>query len=129
MTWGRKRTKTNPKEESTGGTALLRAAHAVCVIGALACVLFLCSAVGKSENTVSYPREGAEAAVAAFLTEHASFSDALGISEYYPLPAVRAGSFSTRGEEAYRAFLTETQTPWTFWDYLKDAFRTLLEVP
>ncbi len=132
MTWGRNR----GKREKTGGVSgnakdvfLWQSARAVSVIGALACVLFLCAAVGRGERAVSYPKEDSYAAVALFLSEHASFSDALGISAYFSMPAVSAGSFSTRGEEAYRAFLRESETPWTFKDYLRDAFQSIWGVP
>ena len=105
----------------------MRAVNAVAAVGAAVCVLFFCAAVSGERETPVYPAERSEAAVAVFWEEHAAFADAIGLDAYFPKSAVQAGTFSSRGEEAYRDFLNDSTTKWTFGAYLRDAFRALLE--
>lgn len=128
MVWGRKRQESEKSEALPRAWEMPRAAGAVAVFGALACVLFLCAASVGWTNTAAYPAELSRAAVQTFLAEHTAFADAIGLDEYFPGSAVLVGTFSSRGEEAYRAYVEEGQREWTFRDYLRDAFQTLLGV-
>lgn len=129
MRWGRKQTvkqSANTRTDTVAYTARWNAARAVCILGTVSCLLFFCTLVGAERRDVSFPPSVSEAAAVSFLVEHASFADALSIGEYFTLPAVSVSSFSTRGEEAYLSFIGEAESPWTFYDYLKEALRTLM---
>lgn len=125
MVWGRKRREENQAKDRRHPWPMPHAAGAVAVFGAFVCVLFLCAAAGGRTETAAYPAGMSQAAVQAFLSEHAAFSDAIGLDEYFPGSAVTVGTFSSRGEEAYRAYVEEGQQEWTFGEYLRDAFRSL----
>ena len=125
MVWGRKRREEKGKKDGPHPWEMSRAAACAAVFGALVCVLFLCAAAGGRVLPASYPTALSEAAVQTFLAEHAAFADAIGLDAYFPDAAVAVGSFSSRGEEAYRVFVEEGQQQWSFRDYLADAFRTL----
>ncbi len=103
----------------------LYAANTVAVIGCVVCVLFFCASVSGYVPDTDYPEEKSYAAVGAFLRDHGAIADVLGIDEYFPQESVSVGAFSTRGEDAYRAFIEETERKWTFSDYLRDAWRSL----
>ena len=125
MVWGRKGRAEKPAQASPQAWEMPRAAGAAAMFGAFVCVLFLCgAAVGRTENA-AYPAELSRAAVQTFLAEHTALADAIGLPAGFPDDAVSVGSFSSRGEEAYRAYVQEGQKQWTFRDYLADAFRTL----
>lgn len=124
MVWGRVRAHKSEREMQSPGR-MPRAAGAVAVFGAFICVLFLCGAVQGRRDIASYPAEMSRAAVQTFLLEHTAFADAIGLDVCFPDAAVPVGTFSSRGEEAYRAFVREWQRQWTFGDYLADAFRGL----
>ena len=125
MVWGRKRRESEKSETLPRAWEIPRAATAASIFGAFVCVLFLCAASVGWTNRAAYPAEMSKAAVQTFLSEHTAFADAIGLDEYFPDSAVSVGAFSSRGEEAYRAYVKEGQREWTFRDYLADAFRTL----
>lgn len=129
MHWGRNHTRREEAPPPKAKREPLRAANAVAAVGTAMCVVFLCAAVGGDGESVSYPAASSAAAVDAFLTQHTAFADAVGINDYFPRSAVSAGAFSHRGEDAYRDFVKEAETEWTFGEYLRDAFRTLLGKP
>ena len=102
------------------------AANAVAVIGCMVCVLFFCAAIGIDRTeTAEYPAEKSYAAVGAFLRDHGAIADVLGMNDYFPQESVSVGAFSSRGEDAYRAFIEESEKQWTFSEYLRDAWRAL----
>ncbi len=104
----------------------LYAANTVAVIGCIVCMLFFCVAIGGDVPDTNYPSEKSYAAVGAFLRDHTAIADVLGVNDYFPQESISVGAFSTRGEEAYRAFIEESEKKWTFSEYLRDAWRALL---
>ena len=125
MVWGRKHREEKGEKDVLHPWEMSRAACVTAVFGTLVCVLFLCAAAGGHPGTEAYPETLSEAAVQTFLAEHAAFADAIGLDIYFPGGAVSVGSFSSRGEEAYRAYVEEGQKEWTFREYLVDALYTL----
>lgn len=123
MNWGRKRRIQNAKQ--AGEVPYSRSASAAAAFGAAVCVLFFCAAADGETPESAVPPVHPDAAVQTFLREHAAFADAVGINEYFPDAAVPTGSFSTRGEEAYRAFLAEQESR-TFGEYLREAWLRML---
>lgn len=94
------------------------------------CLLISCLVLGGAffrPETKAYPLIKSEAAVATFREEYGTLAKLLGVDTYFPPAAQTVGSFSPRGEAAYRAYVEERE--WRFFDYLRDAFRTLLERP
>lgn len=129
MHWGR---RSMQKTEHTGArehAALMRSAQAVAALGAAVCVLFFCaSSRGVQAEVPPYSAADSKAAIGAFVAEHAALADAIGLNAYFPEESVSVGAFSDRGDEAYRAFLEDAARPWTFGEYLRDAFRTLFGI-
>ena len=126
MQWGRARVCKGKKTVERYAVPSVRAANAIAVIGSIVCVLFLCRVpIGVSENSTSYSAEESAAVIQTFLKEHAAFADAIGLEAYFSEDSISVGAFSDRGDEAYRAFLEQTEREWTFRDYLWDAVRSL----
>ena len=117
MRWGRKTPLSVNDPVRTAG------APGVLIAGGILGAVFFLVAVGSAHQMPDYPPEMAEAAVQAFVREHVALSDALGIDHYFPPDAVPVGSFEDKSEAGYREFVDRK---WSFGDYLRDAFHTLI---
>ena len=117
MRWGR------GKPSSTNDPRQVPAASAVLIAGGVLCAVFFLAAVGSDHKMPAYPPEMAEEAVQTFVREHTALADALGIDGYFPVDAVPVGAFEEKSEAGYREFVDRK---WSFGDYLRDAFHTLI---
>lgn len=117
MRWGRK------KASEILCAAHTRTASPILIAGSVLCAVFFLAAVRGDHTVPVYPADMAEEAVYAFAQEHTALADILGIDEYFPPDAVQAGAFEEKSEIGYREFV---RRKWSFGDYMRDAFRALL---
>ena len=114
MNWGRKKKLTHADTANKTETGFSPGIWAVMWIGALCVLLFFFTAAGGRTFSVQYPAEKASAAAEVFGREHTALAAVLGIDAFFEEEAVMAGAFGIEEER------------WTFSQYLRDAFRTLL---
>jgi len=114
MNWGRKKKVPPADIKKKTETGFSKSTWTVMWIGALCVLLFFFAAAEGRTFSAQYPPEKASAAADAFGREHTALAAVLGIDAFFEEEAVMAGAFGMEEER------------WTFSQYLRDAFRTLL---
>lgn len=117
MRWGRNKPSTEVNRTHPDVPPILL------ISGSVLCTLFFLAAAGSAHTLPAYPPEMAKEAVVAFVRDHATLADAIGINEYFPPDAVEVGAFEEKSEAGYRDFV---ERRWSFGDYMRDALRTLI---